>query len=291
MQFRSNSSATANLVAVVMTFLVLPAVAGAAPAPKSNNSKGSSVKVSPTKLNAKDHQAEANKDFARISALSARYSKDSELKQGMAEMKQRLNSNPHDIDALICKALLEARQRNQSAALADLNQAIKEKPNLYYAYLIRSAVNEQAGDVNKALADMTKAYEISHYDDLLRARGQIQYRAKNYKAAIADLSNGLDEYKEDSSQCYFYLYQSHLHLKDWKNAVHDAQVMVDIEPTAARRHELLADAADLAGDKKTAASAYRRASQLYLDEGKSANSNVMMKKANSLDMKEKTKTK
>lgn len=281
MHFRSLAALATLAISGAVT---LPASLEAAPQQGKPPSSKSALNPKP-----KDAQAEANKDFAHVSEMVGQYTKDGKLGVGVAEMTRRLKGNPHDVDALLCKALLEARMQNQTEALADMNQAIKQKPNLYYAYLLRSGVEEMGGHVDRALADITKAYEISHYDDLLRARGQIHFRAKNYKAAIADLSKGLDKSKRDSTKSYYYLYQSHLQLKDWKNATQDAQAIVDIDPRRANGYELLADVADLSGDKKTALTAYRRASQLYLDQGENASSNDMMNKANRLEQSPKSK--
>lgn len=282
MQNRSRSVMTTLSAVAILTISV---GAGAAPE-KTKTAKPSqttAAKGGQDQSKPKDTQSAANANFARVSALANQYTNGNQMTAGIAEMSKRLKANPHDVDALLCKALLETRKQDRAAALADMNQAIKQKPNLYYAYLLRSVVQEMAGDMDKAIADATKAYEISHYDDVVRARGGIQYRAKNYKAAIADLSKGLDKYKPDSSQSYLYLYRCHLQLKDWKNATQSAQSLVDINPGEAGPYQLLAEAATLSGDRKTAAGAYRRASQLYLNEGNLSSSNEMMKKANTMD--------
>ncbi|MFN8658319.1 MAG: hypothetical protein U0105_18430 [Candidatus Obscuribacterales bacterium] len=268
-----------------VAILTISAGAGAAPeqTKTAKASQQTAAKSGQDQAKSKDAQSAANANFARVSALANQYTNGNQLAAGIAEMSKRLKANPHDVDALLCKALLETRKQDRAAALADMNEAIKQKPNLYYAYLLRSVVQEMSGDMDKAIADATKAYEISHYDDVVRARGGIQYRAKNYKAAIADLSKGLDKYKPDSSQSYLYLYRCHLQLKDWKNATQAAQSLVDINPREAGPYQLLAEAATLSGDRKTAAGAYRRASQLYLNEGNLSSSNEMMKKANTMD--------
>ena len=274
-----------------VAILTISAGAGAAPeqTKTSKASQQTAAKSGQDQAKSKDAQSAANANFARVSALANQYTNGNQLAAGIAEMSKRLKANPHDVDALLCKALLETRKQDRAAALADMNEAIKQKPNLYYAYLLRSVVQEMSGDMDKAIADATKAYEISHYDDVVRARGGIQYRAKNYKAAIADLSKGLDKYKPDSSQSYLYLYRCHLQLKDWKNATQAAQSLVDINPREAGPYQLLAEAATLSGDRKTAAGAYRRASQLYLNEGNLSSSNEMMKKANTMDQASKSK--
>lgn len=268
-----------------VAILTISPGAGAAPdqTKTAKTSQPTAARSGQDQSKSKDAQSAANANFARVSALANQYTNGNQLAAGIAEMSKRLKANPHDVDALLCKALLETRKQDRAAALADMNEAIKQKPNLYYAYLLRSVVQEMSGDMDKAIADATKAYEISHYDDVVRARGGIQYRAKNYKAAIADLSKGLDKYKPDSSQSYLYLYRCHLQLKDWKNAAQSAQSLVDINPGEAGPYQLLAEAATLSGDRKTAAGAYRRASQLYLNEGNLSSSNEMMKKANTMD--------
>lgn len=232
-----------------------------------------------------------NADFQRITEKSVSYTTTKKFDDGIAEMTRLLKTHPKDTDALLTRAMIKLGKKDKVGAMADADAAIKINSKLYYAYYIRALIDEMSGYTERALWDMSKAHELSKYQGLIRTRGQIHYRAGNYQAAVKDLSSGLDKFQNDAPEAYFYLYRSHSALKDYKAAQKDAMAMVEQNPSVASRHEILGDAAVQAGDAPTAASAYRKASELYLSESAVDQAEAMRSKAAQIEkMIQKNKT-
>lgn len=281
-------SASQNFFALmVLCASVLPACAQSPQADQTGRTAASTQKAAATNKPAKPGRTPQemarvkamNADFERIAAMSGGYSTSQKFDEGIAEMTRRLKARPNDTDSLLTRAMIKIAKKDKVGAMADADAAIKINSKLYYAYFIRSIIDEMAGDTKRALWDMTKAHELSKYRELMRKRGQIHYRAGNYQEAVTDLTSGLDKFQIDAPEAYFYLYKSHSALKDYKAAKTDAMAMVEQNPKVASRHEILGDAAVKAGDATVAATAYRKASELYLRESLVDQSEAMRSKA------------
>ena len=114
-------------------------------------------------------------------------------------LNKQLQENPKHGDALIARAMYFYSKEEYGKSLSDLNNAIKyyNKHNEYKMssiYTGRAMVYEDMGELEKAIADYTTAYNnakkedtsLSHITSILESRAHIYYTQKNYSAADND---------------------------------------------------------------------------------------------------------
>ena len=114
-------------------------------------------------------------------------------------LNKQLQENPKHGDALIARAMYFYSKEEYGKSLSDLNNAIKyyNKHNEYKMssiYTGRAMVYEDMGELEKAIADYTSAYDntknedtsLSHITSILESRAHIYYTQKNYSAADND---------------------------------------------------------------------------------------------------------
>ena len=114
-------------------------------------------------------------------------------------LNKQLQENPKHGDALIARAMYFYSKEEYGKSLSDLNNAIKyyNKHNEYKMssiYTGRAMVYEDMGELEKAIADYTSAYDntkkedtsLSHITSILESRAHLYYIQKNYSAADND---------------------------------------------------------------------------------------------------------
>ena len=114
-------------------------------------------------------------------------------------LNKQLQEIPKHGDALIARAMYFYSKEEYGKSLSDLNNAIKyyNKHNEYKLssiYTGRAMVYEDMGELEKAIADYTSAYDntqkedtsLSHITCILESRAHLYYTQKNYSAADND---------------------------------------------------------------------------------------------------------
>ena len=114
-------------------------------------------------------------------------------------LNKQLQENPKHGDALIARAMYFYSKEEYGKSLSDLNNAIKyyNKHNEYKMssiYTGSAMVYEDMGELEKAIADYTSAYDntkkentsLSHITSILESRAHIYYTQNNYSAADDD---------------------------------------------------------------------------------------------------------
>lgn len=114
-------------------------------------------------------------------------------------LNKQLQENPKHGDALVARAMFFYSKKEYGKSLSDLNNAIKyyNKHNEYKMssiYTGRAMVYEDMGELEKAIADYTSAYDntkkedtsLSHITSILESRAHLYYTQNNYSAADND---------------------------------------------------------------------------------------------------------
>jgi TonB family protein len=111
------------------------------------------------------------------------------------------------------------------AALADLDEAIRLKPDRFQYYYTRSVIYEKSwflGDTRRsALADLSKAAELCQADchaSLHQKRGDLNLELGNYADAVEDYTQAL---KRDPSERDYYVKRAEAYRKLGKNDLAD----------------------------------------------------------------------
>jgi tetratricopeptide (TPR) repeat protein len=90
---------------------------------------------------------------------------------------------------------------NLQAALVDLNQAIKVKPNYADAYYNRGKARTALRDAKGAIADFTQAVRFnSNLAEAYGNRGLLYSEIGNKQAALADLQKAAEIFKQQGDQ-------------------------------------------------------------------------------------------
>ncbi|KAJ0040577.1 hypothetical protein Pint_27946 [Pistacia integerrima] len=149
-------------------------------------------------------EAKRNKKFSvtRISK-SKSISVDFRLSRGIAQVNegkyayavsifdQILKENPMYPEALIGRGTAYAFQRELEAAIADFTKAIQSNPSAGEAWKRRGQARAALGESVevRAIEDLTKALEFEpNSADILHERGIVNFKFKDYSAAVRDLS-------------------------------------------------------------------------------------------------------
>lgn len=134
--------------------------------------------------------------------------------------------------ALTLRAECYQKTQKLPAALNDINQVIKENPDLNAAYETRGAIYLASGKQHKeAIADFSKA--ISSYPNSAKARmGRAESYAalKQYQSAIKDLSVVIDKSPKDASDAYTSRARIYQILHENKKAEADLQKAHQAQP-------------------------------------------------------------
>lgn len=126
-------------------------------------------------------------------------------------------------------AVMEMHNLEDSAALGQIGEAIKIRPNFFNAYWIRSEVYLNTGELKLALADVDKAYALCNSDlrrIVLTERADLEYRLKNYDRAIADAKLCIQKYAQPLSHNYDLIMHSYVQKQNWAEV---AKVATQVE--------------------------------------------------------------
>ena len=143
-------------------------------------------------------------------------------------------------------AALESNE--MTAALRELDAALKLDPNLGDAYWLRARIEIRAGTVRDALADLQRALELNPGRiEAWAAMGECHYQLGQLKEAVADLKKAVAGQPENA---YWWYRLGRLQLDEGtsQQALESLSRSVAIGDEAPREHGWLADAHRLIGD-------------------------------------------
>ncbi|XP_021629242.1 suppressor of RPS4-RLD 1 isoform X3 [Manihot esculenta] len=164
-------------------------------------------------------EAKRNKKFCvtRISKTKS-ITVDFRLSRGIAQVNegkyasaisifdQILREDPTYPEALIGRGTAFAFQRELESAIADFSKAIESNPLAGEAWKRRGQARAALGEsVGQAIQDLTKALEFEpNSADILHERGIVNFKFKDFDAAVEDLSACV-KLDEDNKSAYTYL--------------------------------------------------------------------------------------
>lgn len=132
-------------------------------------------------------------------------------------------------------AVMEMHNLEDSAALGQIGEAIKIRPNFFNAYWIRSNIYLNTGELKLALADVDKAYALCTSDVkriVLTERADLEFRLKNYDRAIADAKLGIQKYVQPLSHNYDVIMHSYVQKQNWAEVAKVATQVEKLYPTS-----------------------------------------------------------
>jgi tetratricopeptide (TPR) repeat protein len=107
-------------------------------------------------------------------------------KQGFADMAKAIALKPDDAFYYYWRAGQNAKRGNQDAALADVDKAISLEDD-EDAYMLRAELYTKRNELQKAIADLTRASEIKpDYSVPISNRVLLYEQTKQYDLALAD---------------------------------------------------------------------------------------------------------
>jgi tetratricopeptide (TPR) repeat protein len=185
-------------------------------------------------------QGQGNAEAARYSREGVEASKAKDWNRAVENFRKAVEAEPQDKKnsdnlaiALVHRATAALQEKNSDAALNDLNEALKLKPDdlgtrrsRAYAYLLK-------GDWNNALQDYDVVVRGMKNDPEPRERrAYVEMQLKDYDRALNDYSEAI-KLKPDETR-YYQLRGYILQLKgDFKGALEDVNKVLQAEPNNA----------------------------------------------------------
>ena len=184
----------ALLVAVMMLIAALPVLAEEAAATAETENVTEETAYAAETQAANDNAALAMQDNQKLDAaytlaLSAITSEDYET------AKEYINicfaycdrqSNPVIFaDLLLKRACIDVIEQKNDMALLNLDAALRVKPDIAEAYLVKTQIYANAGDTERSIENLEKYIELSHDTSLYETVAQLQEAQGNLEAAQA----------------------------------------------------------------------------------------------------------
>ena len=118
------------------------------------------------------------------------------------------------------RGLVQAKRRNYSAALADINLALQLCPNDLNLRLQRGKIRLWLNDAEGAMADFSALLETEWGDtsEIYCLRSQAYQQLNDLDSAFQDLANAL-YINPENSECYRVRGDIYRGLKDWEEAI------------------------------------------------------------------------
>ncbi|KAG0562763.1 hypothetical protein KC19_9G169700 [Ceratodon purpureus] len=115
-----------------------------------------------------------------------------------------LTETPNSCGALLGRGTAYAFMRKLKKAIADFSKAIEVDPKTAEAWKRRGQARAAIGETAEALEDLSKAIKLEPTPDLLHERGVVNFKLKNFFAAIEDLRGCLAQ-DADNKHAHNYL--------------------------------------------------------------------------------------
>ncbi len=131
-----------------------------------------------------------------------------------------LNLDPKNTEALAQRALFQAKQRNYSAALADIALALQLCPDDLNLRLQRGKIRLWLNDAEGAIADFSALLETKWGDlsEIYCLRSQAYQQLNDLDSAFQDLAYAL-YLNPENSECYRVRGDIYRGMKDWEEAI------------------------------------------------------------------------
>jgi tetratricopeptide (TPR) repeat protein len=108
-----------------------------------------------------------------------------------------LTETPKSCGALLGRGTAYAFMRKLKKAITDFSKAIEVDPKTAEAWKRRGQARAAIGETTEALEDLSKAIKLEPTPDLLHERGVVNFKLKNFYAAIEDLKGCLAQDAEN----------------------------------------------------------------------------------------------
>ena len=184
----------ALLVAVMMLIAALPVLAEEAAATAETENVTEETAYAAETHAANDNAALAMQDNQKLDAaytlaLSAITSEDYETAKEYISICFAYcdrQSNPVIFaDLLLKRACIDVIEQKDDMALLNLDAALRVKPDIAEAYLVKTQIYANAGDTERSIENLEKYIELSHDTSLYETVAQLQEAQGNLEAAQA----------------------------------------------------------------------------------------------------------
>ncbi len=173
------------------------------------------------------------------------------------------SGNPIFIETYQKRAKAYDAKGETAKAAADRAKAAeleKAKEAAYYSQ--RGYINQEKGDYDRALADLTKAIELAPQDSRAYNLRAYAYKYKgDYDRALSDANKAI-EIKPNDGNYYDSRGEFYLDLKEYDKAIVDLTKAVELSPTLIESYQKRAKAYDAKGETTKAAADRTKAAEL-----------------------------
>jgi tetratricopeptide (TPR) repeat protein len=202
-----------------------------------------------------------------------------DLNKSLADMDRAIAIVPNYSRSYNNRGLLKIQLQDLPGALKDLNMAIKLDPTNDIAYVNRGDLRRTLRDKNGALADFNRAIQLNpKRAEAYAGRATLQYLGfSNLTAAFADLNQAI-EINPNLTIAYYNRAALKLAQKDFPGALEDMNKTIELSPSLAEAYYsrgLLKR--DRLQDRSGAMEDFRRAAQLFQQQGKTQEYNRIMR--------------
>ena len=156
--------------------------------------------------------------------IAIRLSKITKLEKEVKELNSALKRQQKNVEDFAREYYLMANEcilkfKDKPSAMANLNKAIKLKPQFFDALVRRAGLHVEMGDLENAEKDYSKADKIKKKSYKVKYnRGRTRLELKKYEKAYNDLLQAT-RIKKDKAEAYFYLGEACEKLGDMNKAL------------------------------------------------------------------------
>jgi tetratricopeptide (TPR) repeat protein len=145
-----------------------------------------------------------------------------QLDAARADLEKVYASNPERLTALEALRRLEASPIDR--AIKKLTEEIEGQPKDFFLYRERGVAYVQNGELDRALADFSKAIEAGDHRCYLD-RGLVRFRLRDYRQAVGDLDAAVEyakgEWAAEPSYAFGKRAAAYYELGDYDHAIAD----------------------------------------------------------------------
>lgn len=155
--------------------------------------------------------------------------------EAQKEARRIVAKNPELASPHLFLAVMQMHSFEDSSALGEIGEALKLRPNFFNAYWIRSNIYLSTGELKLALADLDRAYALCHSDLIrliLTERADLEFRSKNYDAAIRDARMAIAKYVQPLSHNYDLIMHCYVEKKNWTEVIKVANQCENLFPAS-----------------------------------------------------------
>lgn len=247
---------------------------------------GSSLKVDKSPPSEKPVQIDnptATQDYSARGALRQEQGDYKGAEEDFVKVLQQRPDRNQAFLAYFNRGNIRYQERNYKAALDDYTAAIKNNPTAAIVYHNRAVTSIKLGNYQNAIADWTQALQHDAGDALTYYNRGVAYsRTGNRQAAIADYTKAV-QIDRNYAAAYNARGNNRSELGDTQQALEDFSQTIKIDPGFADAYNNRAVIRAASGDRSGAIEDLRKAAQLLLDRGKTAQYQQVMENLRKLE--------